>query len=345
MMIEKYPNPRRMHCETGVLVNMLEYYGVKLSEPMALGIGGGMFFLYFPWLKANGFDLLVLRTFPGSIVQHFANRTHLGYHEMTFGNNMEKGQKALDELVSKNIPVGLVVNLRDLPFLEDIGIKIDFNGHNLTVIGKEGTDYVLVETHEMRTTDDYPRLDETQLTLARFHKGFGAPHGRLYYLDPLPQDFLEKADMKSAIVKGIEETCRNMLSIPTPWTGYRGIHYFAKKVRQMDNKLSQKQIKQLFFWYYTMIEQGGTGGAGYRYMYSTFLKEAAPIVQSEVVDNCSVVMNHAADSWRAFTIGCNRYIKDSGVTLKEIAEFIDEAGNLEHETFMNLKKKFLKNAR
>ena len=56
-MIPTFPNQRRLHCETGVLVNLLEYYGYNISEPMAFGIGGGMYFLYFPWMKLMGFVL------------------------------------------------------------------------------------------------------------------------------------------------------------------------------------------------------------------------------------------------------------------------------------------------
>lgn len=47
-MIENFPNERRMHCETGVLVNMMEYYGFTISEPMVFGIGSGLYFMYFP---------------------------------------------------------------------------------------------------------------------------------------------------------------------------------------------------------------------------------------------------------------------------------------------------------
>jgi hypothetical protein len=45
-MIENYPNPRRKHCETGTFLNMLDYYGYRdISEPMAFGIGSGIYFL------------------------------------------------------------------------------------------------------------------------------------------------------------------------------------------------------------------------------------------------------------------------------------------------------------
>ena len=41
------------HCENGTASNLLNYYGLKLSEPMIFGIGSGLLFFYFPWLKVN----------------------------------------------------------------------------------------------------------------------------------------------------------------------------------------------------------------------------------------------------------------------------------------------------
>ena len=94
-------------------------------------------------------------------------------------------------------------------------------------------------------------------------------------------------------------------------------------------------------WYYRLIEQAGTGGAGYRYMYSDFLKEAAALLQSEALDECSSILHTAADHWRQFTVNCNRYINRQGVTLNEMADIMDEASNCEMQTFKKIKA-FLK---
>lgn len=31
------------HCESGVTTNLLRHYGIEISEPMAFGIGAGLF--------------------------------------------------------------------------------------------------------------------------------------------------------------------------------------------------------------------------------------------------------------------------------------------------------------
>ena len=100
-MIENYPNPRRKHCETGTFLNMLDYYGYQISEPMAFGIGSGIFFLYSPFLRMRGVTLPMLRIKPACIVKNFAERMHIGYHGTKYGCKENKAMHDLDELVEK----------------------------------------------------------------------------------------------------------------------------------------------------------------------------------------------------------------------------------------------------
>ena len=340
-MIENYPNERRMHCETGVLVNMLEYYGYNISEPMAFGIGGGMYFLYFPWMKLYGFVLPVLRSKPTNIMRHFTKRMNIGYHEKSYGNNREKAKQELDELVAKDVPVGLRVNLVGLKYLNDIGFELDYNGHHIAVIGKEGRDYIIADIDEKLPNDDLVTLDETRMSLVRFRGGIAAPHGCMFYIDPLPANYAKTVDLKPAIIEGLKETCRNMIGIPMPWFGSKGIHFMANDLRKWERKHKQDLIDLSLLWYYRLIEQSGTGGSGYRYIYADFLKEAAPMFQNEVLDESSTIMRKAADNWRRFTVNCNRYLNKSGVTLNEMADIVDEASVCEKQAFEKIKA-FLK---
>ena len=341
-MIENYPNERRMHCETGVLVNMLEYHGLNISEPMAFGIGSGLYFMYCPLMKVEDFVLLVLRTKPATIIRRFSARMHLNYHEISFGNDKEKARKTLDDMVAKGIPVGLTVNITGLKYLNDLGVLLDFNGHNLTVIGKEDGEYIIADVDWQLPNDDYVRLDEIRMEKVRFMPGPSAPHGRMYYFDSLPKNISDPATLKQAIIKGMKETYRNMMSIPMPFFGHKGFHYLAKDMRKWEGKFTPKYIDHVLYWYYKFVEMTGTGGAGYGYIYSDFLKESADVFQSEVLADCSRLMHDSADNLRRFSVGCNRYINKTGITLNELADAIDEAGNCEYKTFRKLKDDFLK---
>ena len=56
------------HCENGVTTNLLRSAGAdKLTEPLAFGIGSGIFFIYIPLLKINKGPAIAFRTLPGII--------------------------------------------------------------------------------------------------------------------------------------------------------------------------------------------------------------------------------------------------------------------------------------
>ena len=289
-------------------------------------------------MKVQDFVLVVLRTKPGTIMRHFTKRMQLGFHEQTFGNDVEKATRVLDEFVARNEPVGLASNILGLKYLNDLGFELDYNGHHFVVIGKEGSQYIIADIDEKLPNDDYVRLEEANLRYSRFRPGLSAPHGRLFYIDPLPKDFAAQVDLKQAVKEGLKEAYKNMETIPIKYFGSKGIHFMAKYLRKWPKIYTQEKIDYTLLWYYRVIEQAGTGGAGYRYLYADFLKEAAALLQNEALDESSDLMRKAADCWRAFTIDCNRYINRTEVTLDEMAGIIDEAGNYEHEAFMAIKK-------
>ncbi|MCF8293886.1 MAG: BtrH N-terminal domain-containing protein [Chitinophagaceae bacterium] len=53
-MIIPFKHKSQAHCESGVISNLLHHYGLPISEPMAFGIGGGLFFGHLPFVKVNG---------------------------------------------------------------------------------------------------------------------------------------------------------------------------------------------------------------------------------------------------------------------------------------------------
>ena len=355
-MIDNFPNPRRMNCETGMLVNMLQYYGYQMSEQMAFGLGGGYCFVYAPFIKTpEGFIFPIFRTKPLSIVKNVFERLHLDYHEDTFGKNQDKAAAALDDLLAKDIPVGVQVNIGGLKYLRDLGEfkhylatgssegTMNFNGHIICVIGEDGENYIIADTDFRLPNDNYVKLDKLTLTKMRFAPGAFTPHGKLLYLDPSnKKDVLSPNILKQAIVAGMKESTHNMMNKFLPYFGYRGLHYFANDLRSWPKKYNKKETDARLLKYYRWIELGGTGGAAHRGMYADFLKESAVLFQSNVLEDCVGLMSTAADLWRKFSVDCGRFMRGEGVTLNEMADNMDEISAAEHQAFTKIKKEFLK---
>lgn len=342
-MIMNYPNCRMKHCETGAFVNMMKYYGMDISESMAFGIGSGLYFLYSPLFKMQGVIYPAFRSWPTTIIKKASNRLQLNFHEVYFGNNTKRASIFLDKLVERQYPVGVVVNVKGLPYFNVMGGEVDFNGHIVTVIGKANKNYIIADTDSRLQNDDFVLVNENDFSKIRFSKGVAAPHGHLFYFDDrnVFKNNIDNKMLKKAIEKGLRETCDAMLRIPFPYFGTKGILYFSKDMKNWEQKYNRKQICYRLLWYYRVIERAGTGGAGYRYLFSDFLKEASDLFQKEILNDCSKRSDAAADYWRQFSLGCRRYLKQDGITLNELADLIAMAGCSEYDVFYNIKKHFL----
>ena len=341
-MIEGYPNARKRHCETGAFVSMMEYFGFEISEPLAFGIGSGLYFLYTPFLKMQDTIYPIFRSWPVTVVQKAAKRLHLPYHEMRFRNHPEKATIELDSLIAKGVPVGVVVNVKGLKYFNMTGNETNFNGHILTVLGKEGSVYTIADTDSRLTTDDLITVDQSVMENIRFCPGVAAPHGQMFYFDPLPKDFSKQVDLKQAVLEGLNETCHNMLRVPFRYFGTKGMHYFANDIRKWEQKYDHRQICYRLLWYYRVIERAGTGGAGYRYLYADFLAETAALFESVTMSECATMMGDTAEQWRQFSLNCRRYLRKDEVTLNEMADQLDKISTCEHKIFTKIKEEFLK---
>src|SRR5271157_2949184 len=94
------------HCESGSTSNLLSNYGLKTSEALAFGIGAGLFFGYFPFIKVNGLPLITFRNAPGRIIKGTAKRLGVRIEVSRF-KNPEKAMEALDAVLDRGIPVVL----------------------------------------------------------------------------------------------------------------------------------------------------------------------------------------------------------------------------------------------
>jgi len=90
------------------------------------------------------------------------------------------------------------------------------------------------------------------------------------------------------------------------------------------------------------IEEVGTGGAGYRYMYGIFLHEAAEMLGEPKLEDFSVEMTRIGDLWRQFALECVRKFKNrSNASFDDLADKVVEIAEAEKKFFVALKKEKL----
>lgn len=299
-MIINFRHAQSAHCENGSTANLLRHHGVEISEAMAFGIGSGIFFIYMPFVKLNGIPLTSFRPLPGMIFKRTTKALGIQIYRKKF-RDMKSSMEALDRALAGNIPVGLQVGVFYLTYFPK-PYRFHFNAHNLIVYGKEGGRYLIsdpvMENVESLTFDELARV--------RWAKGMFAPKGHMYYPVKVPP----KIDLSRAILRGIRRSCRDMLSIPLPFLGVRGIRYLAREVREWPGRHGEQKASLYLGNIVRMQEEIGTGGAGFRFIYASFLEEASVVLANPRLRELSRDMTEAGDRWREFAAMAGRIIKN-----------------------------------
>jgi hypothetical protein len=287
------------HCENGVISNLLKFHGLDVSEAMIFGVGSGLFFAYMPFVKLNGLPVTSFRPVPGLIFSRATRRLGIKMKKVTF-RNPSRAMSALDGLLEQRIPVGLQVGAYHLSYFPT-KYRFHFNMHNIVVFGKEDGKYLISDPVMEAPT----ALTYDELIRVRYAKGTFAPRGKMYY----PLEIPEKVDFDSAIRKGISKTCYDMLRIPIPLFGVRGIRFLARQVIKWPARFGDRVASLHLGQVVRMQEEIGTGGAGFRFIFAAFLQEASKILQAPELFEISREMTDVGDHWREFATQAARIIK------------------------------------
>ena len=318
------------HCESGVTSSLFNHSGIDFSEAMAFGIGSGLFFLYFPFVKVNYLPLISFRSFPGSIIQKAARRLGVKVKAIKFADPPQS-MRALDTLLDQGIPVGLQVGVYWLPYFPP-AYRFHFNAHNIVVYGKQNDEYLISDP----VLETPVRCSAADLMKVRFSKGPLPPKGKMYYITHAP----DAVKLKWALAAGIKETCKRMLKTPFPLLGVKGIRYLANQVIKWPQKLGTRKAALYLGQIIRMQEEIGTGGAGFRFLFASFLQEAGNIVNNSLMRELADEMTQAGDKWREFALIGARNCKGrakSSESYALLSEILYDSADREETIFKKLK--------
>jgi hypothetical protein len=287
------------HCETAVTSALFSNQGLDVSEPMIFGIGSGIFFGYLPMVKLVHLQVTAFRNKPGSVFRKAAKRLGANFVIKTY-RDPQKGMDELRQVLNAGHIVGLATNLYWLPYVSERH-RHNFGGHNIIVLRETEAGFRISDP-----TFDHPMdCPVDGLERARFVPGPMNPRGFMYYtksVQPHP-------DLRQACIKGMKNSCGLMLRIPLPIFGVRGMRFLAKKIIKSPDKLGFQEACRSLAGTVRWVEETGTGGAGFRYMYAAFMQEAAELFGSDELARLSRDMTAIGDTWREFSVTAARIIK------------------------------------
>ncbi|MEO8066700.1 MAG: BtrH N-terminal domain-containing protein [Flavobacteriales bacterium] len=326
-----FDHQQSAHCESGVISNLMRFHGLKVSEPLAFGIGSGLFYSHMPFLKLNGIPVTSYRILPGLIFKRFSKNMGVEMKRMKF-RDQDKAMAELDRVLDQGLPVGMLTSVFYLPYLPQ-AFRFHFNAHNIVVFGRKGDEYLVSDPVMEGTTTIHRRA----LMRARFAKGTPDTNGRMYYPIVVPTG----ADLKTAVAKGLKRTARDMSNVPIPMFGVKGMPYLAKKLRHYETKLGERRAKLFLGNIIRMQEEIGTGGAGFRFMFAAFLQEAAGLLGKPELKKYAMEMTRIGDQWREFAFEAGRVCKgraEASTTYGTLADRLEEIGRGEKAIFKELAK-------
>lgn len=324
------------HCENGVISTLLRFYGIDLSEPMVFGLSSGLFFAHLPFIKMQGMPVTAFRTFPGILFKRIMKLYGIKTASHRFLNK-DHAMKKLDKvLLGQKKPVACVVGIYDLPYYPP-EYRFHFTGHNICIIGKdeEQNVYSVLDPVIIQKVTIGAEL----LRKVRFAKGGTyPPMGQMYWVKSVPEKL---PDLKPMVLKSIHKTCWFMVSQPDfiKFAGANGIIYLSRRIRKWEKKVGERKARQYLVQVIRMLEEIGTGGAGFRFVYGAFLQEAAEKTGIDCLNDYSIRITEIGDLWREFAFKASRIYKrrtGENYTYDDLGDLLQTIGEKEKTFFKDL---------
>ena len=330
MILVPFRHKMAAHCESGSITSLLNNAGLDITEPLVFGISSGIFFGYFHKMKSFTFPTFIVRNKPGQMRKNIAKRLGIKFYTQKF-NNPVKGQEKLDQLLEKGIPVAVQVDFYYMDYIP-AWERVHINVHFIVIVGKNESKYIVSDSY-------FPQLVELEaesLRKARFAGGSMSPKGFLFYPEHIPQ----KSDYRKAITKGIKKACFNMLKIPISFLGVKGIRMMGKKIVDWPSfARDPEHLSHEIMKINILLEDQGTGGAGFRFLYATFLQQAADLIKRPELIDFSAKMMEIGDGWREISLFSARIGKNRDLDkerLLELGEMLSQRALAEEDFFTKL---------
>ena len=301
MTIRPYEHAMYAHCESGTVAGLLRHHGLTISEPMVFGIAAGACAVYMK-IPSMPLPVFELRTKPGDIRKNVARKLGTTFKTERFSDR-SRAHDRLTTLLNTGIPVALQVDMFYMDYIPDY-MRNHFNAHYIVATAREDNDFIVSDCY-------YPtlsKLSTLSLEKGRFARGDFSPSGFMYQVTsaPLP----DEPQLKKAVMRGIRQAAFTMIKLPIPFIGVTAIRRFARDIPSWPAKSrSVDELAHQIMLIHLLLEERGTGGGGFRFMYAAFLQEASRLLGNDELFSLSKKMMNNGDKWREIAMTAARSSK------------------------------------
>jgi len=271
------------HCETTAMGNLLQFAGVRLSEPMLFGLGQGLGFIYWD-SKGMDFPFIGGRVKPDVLTANLAGTLGLTVR-IQETSSVDKARQNVRSCIDRGIPVGLKL---DSYYLDYFTNKVHFAGHYAVVYGMDDEYAFLADTGQQ---GGQVKTSLTSLAAARNAKGPMSSRNRSFTLEPI--DALPP--LVPAICVALTKNAHDYLNPPIRNIGNKGIVKMSGEILKWPSR--SNRFEQDLCLTALLMERAGTGGALFRNLYRDFLKECADRLEDPKIEQAYRLFAEIAPMW------------------------------------------------
>jgi hypothetical protein len=258
-----------LHCGSVALRDVITYHGYSWSEAMCFGIGGGLGFYYTRSEEISPSRMIFLRgpemepTFFSLIDKPTSWKKE---------TDDEKALQIVKEWIDKDIPILVQTDVR---YLEYYNSWTNFPGHIVSVWGYD-------DERETVFLADTGFEGLQTVSYEEFKKGRASKAPS----NPLENNWLEVNPRKpirslsQVIPEALRENARKMIEGGKGGRGESGVKMIRQWSEDLPNWSEAADWKWCARFGYQVVAKRGVCGAGFRWIYRDFLREAEGIVPS-----------------------------------------------------------------
>ncbi len=304
---------------------------------MIFGLGSGLGFVY--WYSKRS-DMVLQPAYPfvggrgRDLYKNLCSNLEVSV-KVNRTSSKKRAYKTLKDMISNGIPIMIHV---DMPYLKYLGLpeQAHFGAHVVVIAGideDKGVAYIADTAFKSLQTATLKELEDARSST---FKPF--PPENKWFTFEFP-DKLTQIDV--AIKSAITKTAKSMLYPPIKNLGVKGINYFANEIVKWPKLFPPENalFRQLYEVNYVMMEEDGTGGGLFRYLYSRFLKEAGEILNNKKLIDLGQRYHQIGQKWTTIA-QLIRETPENPANVHEARKILLEVAREETEVLYSLSRIF-----
>lgn len=324
-----------IHCASTAMRDILEYYGLVLTEELCFGLGCGLSFVY--WRSPGMFMLLQGRG--NQLEKDICEFLGLPIDYIKTEHS-EFGWQLTEKYLEQGIPVIVEVDMSYLDYLRERFCLVEgymLGEHKVVVVGFDKfQEVVYLSDYAWK---NFKAVSFNDLRKARNSKSkIAAPKNAIYAVYPFPRH----RSLSIALKNAMRVTCHRMLYSWDPAIGVGAVRKFANEVTRWPRIMDESRLRTNAFISHMMLEKVGTGGGAFRRIYSRFLQQAADILHIRQLNSLAREYGDLAKLWTniADLFAVSARSPESGIFSGEqtVRELLTEVALREEQVIRNLNK-------